>query len=57
MTHDREQPLVKLALALTATLLVCVGGAVLTMGIWERSVPAAAMGVACVFGALIVRPT
>jgi hypothetical protein len=58
MSHDNDlHPLAKALLAAFTVVLVCAGGGLLTFGIWTRSTPLAALGVACIFGACITRPT
>lgn len=54
--YDREQPIVNILLALAATLFVCVGGGLLVLGLWVKSVPTAALGLAFAFAAVGVRP-
>jgi hypothetical protein len=55
--YDEENTFAKGLLAVAAVTLVCVGAALLVFGLWVRSVPMFAIGVACVCGAVITRPT
>jgi hypothetical protein len=57
-SHDEDlHPLAKGLLAALTVVLVCVGAALLVFGLWVRSVPTFAIGVACICGAVITRPT
>jgi hypothetical protein len=56
--YDRGlHPVAKALLATFTVVLVCAGGGLLTFGTWTRNFPVAALGVACIFGAYITRPT
>lgn len=56
--HNRElHPAARAALVTVTLVFVCAGGALLVSGCFTRSAPMAALGVACIFGAVITRPT
>ena len=56
--HNRElHPAARAALVTVTLVFVCAGGALLVSGCFTRSVPMAALGVACIFAAVITRPT
>ena len=56
--HDRElHPAARATLVTITVVLVCAGSALLVSGCFTRSVPMAALGVACIFAAVITRPT
>lgn len=56
--HDRElHPAARATLVTITVVLVCAGSALLVSGCFTRSAPMAALGVACIFGAVITRPT
>jgi hypothetical protein len=56
-SYDEDSPAVKAVLTFATLVLVCVGAALLVFGLWVRSVPTLAIGVACICGAVITRPT
>jgi hypothetical protein len=56
-SYDEDSPAVKAVLTFATLVLVCAGAALLVFGLWVRSVPTFAIGVACICGAVITRPT
>ena len=57
MSHGEDQPILRGALAAASVVLICAGVALLVFGIADRSVSTGALGLAFIFGAILVVPT